>query len=101
MATKVEAAEGSVALKGYQQITSLSSAQSLTVPDGTAYALITPETQAVRFRDDGTAPTATVGMPLSVGATLKYTGGYSGLKALQFIEQTASAKLNIYYFGAV
>ena len=89
---------------GYQQITSLSSAQNLTVPllDKTGlnqkptFALITPETQAVRWRDDGTAPTATVGMPLAAGVTLQYDGD---LKKIQFIEQTASAKLNISYYA--
>jgi hypothetical protein len=85
---------------GYQQITSLSSAQSLTIPDknpqGSAgtptAAIIRCETQAVRWRDDGTAPTASVGMPLAVGDTLVYDGD---LKKIQFIEQTASAKLNV------
>jgi hypothetical protein len=100
MAMPVEAAEGAVALKGYQQITSLSSATSLTVPDGCFMAIITPETQGVRWRDDGTAPTASVGMPLSAGASFKYTGGYDGLKALKFIEQAASAKLNVAYYGS-
>lgn len=100
MATRVEAAEGSVARKGYEKVTSLSAAKKLTVPDGSSYALITAETQAVRWRDDGTAPDATTGMPISVGATLKYTGGYDGLKAFQVIEQTTSATLHVYYFGA-
>ena len=89
---------------GYQQITSLSSAQSLTVPllDKTglnqkpAFALITPETQGVRWRDDGTAPTSTVGMPLAAGVTLQYDGD---LNKIQFIEQTGSAKLNISYYA--
>lgn len=100
MALPVEAAEGAVTLKGYQQITTLSSSIGLTVPDGCFMALITPETQAVRWRDDGTAPTTSVGMPLSAGTTLKYTGGFDGLKALRFIEQTASAKLNVAYYGS-
>ncbi len=43
--------------KGYQQITDLSSAVSLTVPNGANYAIIEAETQSVRWRDDGTAPT--------------------------------------------
>jgi hypothetical protein len=89
---------------GYQQITTLSSAQSLTVPardvNGLSVkpsiALITPETQAVRWRDDGTAPTASVGMPLAAGVTLQYDGD---LTKIQFIEQTASAKLNISYYA--
>lgn len=89
---------------GYQQITNLSSAVNLTVPqrDPTGLnskpviALITPETQGVRWRDDGVAPTATVGMPLAAGVTLQYDGD---LNKIQFIEQTASAKLNISYYS--
>lgn len=89
---------------GYQQITSLSSATGLTVPqtdlNGLAckptLAIITAETQAVRWRDDETAPTASVGMPLAAGATLQYDGDLTKIK---FIEQTASAKLNISYYA--
>lgn len=89
---------------GYQQITSLSSAQSLSVPSVDAnglavkpsIALITPETQGVRWRDDGTDPTSSVGMPLAAGVTLQYDGD---LKKIRFIEQTASAKLNISYYA--
>ncbi|HEY8879199.1 MAG TPA: hypothetical protein VIN03_16645 [Roseateles sp.] len=84
---------------GYQQITSLSGAQGLTVPAGTKLALIQAETQAVRWRDDGTAPTATVGYPLAVGSELRYTGTAAALAAIRFIEQTASAKLNVSYYG--
>jgi hypothetical protein len=81
---------------GYQQITSLSSAQSLTVPLGATMALIVPETQAVRWRDDRTAPTASVGMPVAVGESLNYDGD---LKSIRFIEQTASAKINVSYYA--
>lgn len=81
---------------GYQQVTSLSSAAGLTVPNGTILALIIPESQSVRWRDDGTNPTASVGMLLAAGATLSYTGDMLSIK---FIEVTASAKLNISYYG--
>lgn len=81
---------------GYQQITSLSSAASLTVPVGATFARIICEAQAVRWRDDGTAPSATVGMPLAVGTLLEYDGD---LKRIQFFEQAASAKLNISYYA--
>ena len=89
---------------GYQQITSLSAATKLTVPQkdlsglaGTPrIAIITPETQAVRWRDDGVAPTASVGMPLAAGVTLQYDGD---INQIQFIEQTAGAKLNITYYS--
>lgn len=84
---------------GYQQLTSLSGATGLTVPAGTALALCIPETQAVRWRDDGTNPTSSVGQPVAVGAELRYDG--AGLAALKFIEQAASAKLNVVYYGPV
>jgi ABC-type nickel/cobalt efflux system permease component RcnA len=81
---------------GYQQITSLSASTALTVPVGATMALIVAETQAVRWRDDGTAPTATVGMPLATGTSLSYDGD---LKAIRFIQQTASAVLNVSYYA--
>jgi len=81
---------------GYQQITSLSASAALTVPSGATLALIVPETQNVRWRDDGTAPTASVGMPIFVGASLSYDGD---LNRIRFIEETASAKLNISYYA--
>lgn len=89
---------------GYQQITTLSSATNLTVPTTDvnglsckpSIALITPEGQAVRWRDDKTSPTATVGMPLAVGVTLQYDGDLTQIK---FIEQVSGAKLNISYYS--
>lgn len=89
---------------GYQQITSLSSATGLTVPqtdlNGLAckpsIAIITVEGAAVRWRDDGVNPTASVGMPMAIGATLQYDGDLSQIK---FIEQTASAKINVTYYS--
>lgn len=90
---------------GYQQITSLSSASGLTIPEKNpisglcgqpTLAVIEAEGQAVRWRDDGTAPTSTVGIPLAVGVPLNYDGD---LKNIQFIEQTSGAKLNISYYA--
>lgn len=81
---------------GYQQITSLSSATSLTVPVGATRAVIVAEAQSVRWRDDGTAPTATIGMiQLTTTNPLAYSGN---LAALSFIETTSSAKLDISYY---
>lgn len=82
---------------GYQQITSLSAAVGLTIPDGTVLALITCETQAVRWRDDGTDPTASIGYPLATATELQYAAAQ--LPELKFIEQAASATLNICYYG--
>ena len=81
---------------GYQQITSLSASTALTVPSGATLALIVPETQNVRWRDDGTAPTSSIGMPIFVGASLSYDGD---LKNIRFIQQDASATLNVSYYA--
>jgi hypothetical protein len=81
---------------GYQQITSLSSSTALTVPSGATLAVIVTEGYAVRWRDDGAAPTGSVGMPLAIGATLSYDGN---LQNIRFIEQASSAKLNVSYYA--
>ena len=84
---------------GYQQITSLSSATGLTsVPAGTAYIVVTVETAGIRWRDDGTAPTAAVGMPVAAGASFSYTANFA---KIQFIQQTAGAIIDIYTCGVV
>lgn len=87
---------GNLTVKGYEQITTLSSATALTVPTGSRVALITCETQNVRWRDDGTNPTASVGQLLTTGVGLFYDGD---LAAIKFIETTASAKLNVCYYA--
>jgi len=89
---------------GYQQLDTLTSAVGLTVPTrdpGSGmnvkanFALIVAETQDVRWRDDGTAPTSTVGMLLKAGVIFQYDGDLSKIK---FIETTGSAKVNISYY---
>lgn len=82
---------------GYQQLAALGTAVGLTIPEGTSMVVIVAETQAVRWRDDGVDPTAAVGMPLAVGVEFIYTAG--NLPSLKFIEQTASAKLNVSYYA--
>jgi len=81
---------------GNEYITSLSSSTALTVPAGARVALIQAETQDVRFRDDGTAPTSTVGFLLVDGDSIFYD---SVLQSLRFIETVASAKLNVLYYA--
>ncbi len=66
------------------------------IPPGTAKLVISTETQSIRWRDDGTAPTAAVGMPLAVGSTLVYEGNVA---RLQIIQTAASATVNIAAYG--
>ncbi len=84
---------------GFQQITSLSSAVGLTIPTEPfvpTRAFIVAEGNDVRWRDDGTNPTASVGMILIRNNVLSYDGD---LKKIKFIESAAGAKLNISYYA--
>lgn len=86
---------------GYIQITALSSAIGLgplvtVIPVNTVMCLISVEGAAVRWRDDGTPPTATVGMPLAVGQEFQYT--VTDFTLIQFIQQAAGAILNVSFY---
>ena len=84
---------------GFQQLTSLAAAVGLTVPEDAVAVLLTAETQPVRFRDDGTNPTAAIGhrlVPALMGSPFLYVGD---LTTIKFIEEAASAKLNVTYLG--
>lgn len=91
---------------GYRQITGLSSVKSLTdgvgidtddtgIPAGAAYALIEADGEVVRWTDDGQNPTTTKGMRLGAGGQMVYEGD---LTALRFIEEGASATLNVSFY---
>ena len=96
--------KGITTCMGYQQLATVSSATGLTVPTRTPngsstkanFALIVAETQNVRWRDDGVAPTAAVGMPLAAGNTLQYDGD---LTKIQFIQNGGTAELNVTYYA--
>lgn len=84
--------------KGFQAITDLSAAVGLTVPAGASFAIFNVTGQNVRWRDDGTNPSATVGMLIAAGGQdYEYQGN---LSAIKFIEVTSGAKLNISYYSA-
>lgn len=82
----------------FEQLTSLGSATPLTLPDGAVFVLLQAETESVRWRDDGTAPTATVGHILTAGDPPFFYSGRPG--TLQFIEAAAGAVLNVTYYRA-
>lgn len=95
-ATALQTTPATLTPKGYQQIVGAAAAVGLTPPVGARMATIVVEEQNVRWRDDGVNPTATVGMLLTVGTPLQYTGN---LAAIKFIEVAASTTLNIAYYG--
>lgn len=74
----------------------LASATGLTVPALATIAQICVETAPVRYRDDGVAPTATVGMLWPVGCN-PYAGP---LKNVQFIAASGSPTMDVSYYVA-
>lgn len=81
---------------GYAQDTTISAASALpSIPTGARRALIQVLTQSARWRDDGTDPTAAIGMLIAAGETLDYRGDLSAFKV---IETTTSAELNVTYY---
>lgn len=81
---------------GYQQLTPLSAAAALTVPTGATFAVISAEAGDARWRDDGSAPTGTVGMPIYAGSPPQTFAGDLG--ALQFIQVSAASIINVSYY---
>jgi hypothetical protein len=81
---------------GYQQITTLTAATGLSVPTGSTFAVVSAEGAGVRWRDDGTNPTASVGMPLYAGQSPQQFSG--DLTVLKFIQMAPSATLNVSYY---
>jgi hypothetical protein len=85
---------------GYQKIAAatLVAATPLTVPTGATVAIIRVTAAPVRWRDDGTAPTATDGIPLADTDTVPFEY-WGSLSKIQFILQSGSPILNVSYYG--
>lgn len=83
---------------GFQQLgAGIAAATGFSLPAGTEFAEVTVGAQAVRWRADGTDPTAAIGMPMAVGATRIFT--MQQLGSVKFIEQAVGAVLSITYYG--
>lgn len=80
---------------GKEQLTGISSSKALqSIPDGAILAVIQAEDQTIRFWGDGSTPTAAIGIFLAPGDSIAWVGQ---LADLRFIEETATAKVNISY----
>lgn len=88
---------------GYQQLSNaaLQSAVKLTSPTlpagmaGPGFVVIQCQAGVVRWRDDGTAPTASVGMTILSGGELDYAGQIS---ALQFITSSGTPICDVSFY---
>lgn len=85
---------------GYEQLTGLSTVKAAAqIPSyAPVEAMIQASGQDVRWSCDGTDPSSTHGMTLPAGQTL-YLRGLKMIKAFKAKEITASATLDISYWG--
>jgi hypothetical protein len=84
---------------GFQQL-AVDTAKFLTIPaacgPNPSLAVIKAEAQALRYRDDGTAPTTAVGMPVATtDAPIQYQGT---IPALEFIAQTSGGIVDVLFY---
>lgn len=74
----------------------LASATNLTVPAGAKSCDIAVEGQSIRYADDGSTPTGSVGMIIYSGTTLEnYTGP---LKSLKLIRVADGATVTVSFY---
>lgn len=86
---------------GFAQVATSGTAAALSsIPAGTERAWIQAESANVRWRADGTSPTASVGMIILSGAHQPLELSIAaGLRTAEFISESGSPKLNITYIG--
>ena len=83
----------------YEQVTVSTAVKTLTVPKGAVRAIFGVEGQSLRYRLDGTDPTASVGILAKADKTFEIYGK-SALVALKAIRVDGSdSVLSVQYFG--
>ena len=95
---------GQLAPMGFEQITvstvSIGFTATLAYPTGgfqADVAQFTIATNAATYRDDGIAPTATVGYPIAVASSYMVCG-IQAIKQARFIRVSADGTLNVLYY---
>ena len=82
---------------GYQQLTVSSTAVALTVPTGASRAKISVVSNPIRYRDDGTDPTSSVGFNVPTNTIFELYSRES-LLAFKAIATGSNATLDIIYY---
>lgn len=87
--------------EGYGQVTVSTTAVSLpSIPAKASYAIVNISDQPVRYRDDGTAPTASVGMPVAATDEIVLVSPKQIEDFLVIRSGGTDAELNVSYYSA-
>lgn len=83
-------------LSGAQHNLTCVSSRALTVPSGAIYAIVQAKVADISYTTDGTIPTSSVGMTLSVGSSMSLSGAdiIAAFKAI-----SATGILDVEYFS--
>jgi len=84
---------------GFEAVNSIdnATAKTLTVPDAARYAIVKVITAAIRFRDDGTAPTSASGYSVAANGEIELTSRYQ-LDNFKVIAVDSGASLEVLYY---
>lgn len=87
--------------EGYGQVTVSTTALALpSIPTKASYAIVNISDQPVRYRDDGTDPTASVGMPVVADETIVLVSPQQ-IRNFRVIRSGGTdAELNVSYYSA-
>lgn len=95
MSTLAQRAAALGAPVGFQTFAA-ATATALTVPSGAKSAFVTVDGDALRWRSDGTSPTASVGMYIADGGGIEV--GTLELAVIEFIAVAGSATVSVTYY---
>lgn len=96
---------GTLVPMGYEEVAVSSTAIGFTTATiqtattAASFAYVYVGSNAVRWRDDGTSPTASVGQPASAGERLQVCGK-KAVAAIRFIRQSADATIFASFYRA-
>ena len=94
---------GTLVPMGYEEIAvstvaiGFTAATIRTATTAANYAYVFVGTNAIRWRDDGSNPTAAVGQPAAAGERIEVCG-LKAVSAIKFIRQSADATLFVSYY---
>lgn len=89
-------APGNNTPKGWGTVVNPTTATIIPAVTGSKVAIIQAETGGIRYRDDGTPPTSTVGMLIPANTSVAYQGDLTTIKVIQ---ASGAATVNILYYG--
>ncbi len=84
-------------IAGFEQLTVSTSVLTLTVPQDAVMAIINVRDNDIYWRDDGTDPTASVGMHQKADTYFAVCG--SAMGQIGLIRDTGDAEVNVSYYG--